>query len=172
MIFIRRAELADAAQIQRVYASTNTYSGTLQLPHPTTEMWQARLAQSDPADTMLVALFDGVVVGTGSVRLEKNLRRRHVAGIGMGVADSFTGRGVGSALLAELLNLADNWLNLTRLELTVFRDNAAAIHLYEKFGFEIEGTHRAYALRNGVFVNVHSMARFHPRQPRVPQSGL
>lgn len=172
MIFIRRAELADAAQIQRVYASTNTYSGTLQLPHPTTEMWQERLRQIEPTDTLLVAMFDGVVVGTGGLRQEKNIRRRHVASVGMGVADSFTGRGVGSALLAELLNLADNWLNLARLELTVFRDNAAGVHLYEKFGFEIEGMHRAYALRNGTFVDANSMARFHPKQPRVPQSGL
>ena len=36
-----------------------------------------------------------------------------------------------------------------RIELTVYTDNAAAIALYRKFGFEIEGTHRAYALRDG-----------------------
>jgi L-phenylalanine/L-methionine N-acetyltransferase len=172
MILIRRAEFADAAQLQQVYASTNTYSGTLQLPHPSVELWQERLKHQDQNDTVLVALVDGVVVGNAGLHQEKNIRRRHVAHVGMGVADSFTGRGVGSALLAELLNLADNWLNLARLELTVFCDNAAAVHLYEKFGFEIEGTHRAFALRNGVFVDAHSMARFHPKQPRIPQSGL
>lgn len=172
MIFIRRAELADAAQIQRVYASTNTFSGTLQLPHPTVEMWQDRLKQFDPNDSFLVALVDGVVVGTGGLHLEKKMRRRHVAGLGMGVADSFTGRGVGTALLGELLSLADNWLNLARLELTVFCDNAAAVHLYGKFGFEIEGTHRGYALRNGQFVDAYSMARFHPKQALVPLSSL
>ncbi len=40
------------------------------------------------------------------------------------------------------MDLADNWLNLQRLELTVYSDNAAAIALYRKFGFEQEGCHR------------------------------
>ncbi|MFZ6751480.1 GNAT family N-acetyltransferase [Undibacterium sp. Ren11W] len=172
MIFIRRAELSDAAQIQRVYASSNTLAGTLQLPYPSVEMWQERLRQMDPNDILLIAMYDGVVVGTGGLQSEKKIRRRHVASIGMGVADSFTGRGVGSALLTELLNLADNWHNLARLELTVFCDNAAALHLYGKFGFEIEGKHRAYALRNGAFVDAYAMARFHPRPPVIPESGL
>lgn len=172
MIFIRRAELSDAAQIQRVYASSNTLSGTLQLPYPGVDMWQERLRQVDPNDILLVAMYDGVVVGTGGLHTEKKVRRRHVANIGMGVADSFTGRGVGSALLVELLSLADNWLNLSRLELTVFCDNAAAVHLYGKFGFEIEGKHRAYALRNGVYADAYAMARFHPRPPHLPESDL
>lgn len=172
MILIRRAELTDAAQIQRVYASNNTFSGTLQLPHPTLEMWQERLKKMDANDTFLIALVDGVVVGTAVLHLEQKMRRRHAASVGMGVADSFTGRGVGTALLAELLSLADNWLNLTRLELTVFCDNAAAVHLYSKFGFETEGTHRGFAMRNGAFVDTYSMARFHPRQPLAPKPHL
>ena len=169
MIVIRRAEFADAARLQLVYASTNTYSGTLQLPHPSLEMWQERLKQVDQNSTSLVALVDGVVVGHAGLHQEKNSRRRHVASVGIGVADAFAGRGIGHALLSELVSLADNWLNLTRLELSVFCDNAVGVHLYGKFGFEIEGTHRAYALRNGVFVDSYSMARFHPNQPLVPQ---
>ncbi len=168
MIFIRRAEFTDAAQIQRVYASTNAYSNTLQLPHPTVEMWQERLKQVNQNDTLLIAMYDGVIVGTAGLHVENAVRRRHVASLGMGVADSFSGRGVGTALMVELMNLADNWLNLLRLELFVYADNAAAIHLYNKFGFEIEGTHRAHSLRNGVFIDTYSMARFHPKQPQVP----
>ncbi|MBI3283888.1 MAG: GNAT family N-acetyltransferase [Burkholderiales bacterium] len=172
MIHIRRAEFADAAQIQKVYASSNAYAGTLQLPYPSVEMWQEKLKQFSSDDTLLVALCDGVVVGTAGLHLQQKMRRNHAAGLGIAVADSFTGRGVGTALLAEILSLADNWLNLLRLELSVFRDNAVAVHLYHKFGFEIEGTHRAYALRNGVFVDCYSMARLHPRQPQIPVTGL
>lgn len=168
MIHIRRAEVSDAAQLQRVFASGGTYAGTLQLPHPTTEMWQERLENTDPKDTRLVAIYDGVVVGTASLHLEKKQRRSHVATLGMGVADSFTGRGIGTALLAELLHLSDNWLNLLRLELVVFCDNTAAIRLYKKFGFDIEGTMRAHAFRNGEFVDSYAMARLHPKQALVP----
>ncbi|HEX4946421.1 MAG TPA: GNAT family N-acetyltransferase, partial [Blastocatellia bacterium] len=46
-----------------------------------------------------------------------------------------------------------------RMELTVYTDNAAAIALYQKFGFEIEGTQRKAAFRDGVFVDTFLMAR-------------
>ena len=77
----------------------------------------------------------------------------------MGVHDDFQGRGVGTALMKAALDLADNWLNLKRVELTVFADNARAVYLYEKFGFAVEGTHRAHAFRNGEYVDSYSMAR-------------
>jgi len=66
---------------------------------------------------------------------------------------------VGTALLAAAIDIADNWMGYRRLELTVYTDNAAAIALYRKFGFEIEGTHRGYAFRNGAYVDAHTMAR-------------
>jgi putative acetyltransferase len=45
------------------------------------------------------------------------------------------------------------------LDLRVYVDNAPAIALYEKFGFEIEGTHRCFAYRDGEYVDAHVMAR-------------
>ena len=66
---------------------------------------------------------------------------------------------IGTALLKELVDLAENWVGVTRIELTVYTDNAAAIALYEKLGFVIEGTSRNYALRNGEYVDVYQMAR-------------
>lgn len=61
-----------------------------------------------------------------------------------------------------LLDLADNWLNLARIELNVFSDNQHAIALYQKYGFEIEGTHRAFAFRAGQYADGLSMARLSP----------
>jgi L-phenylalanine/L-methionine N-acetyltransferase len=61
-----------------------------------------------------------------------------------------------------IIALADNWLNVSRLELTVFTDNARAISLYKKHGFEIEGTHRSYALRYGNLSDAFAMARLKP----------
>ncbi|KPB77289.1 GNAT family acetyltransferase [Pseudomonas cannabina] len=79
--------------------------------------------------------------------------------IGMGVASAWQGKGVGSMLLAAALDVADNWMNLHRVELTVYADNEAAQGLYRKFGFEVEGRLRDYAVRDGVFVDALSMAR-------------
>lgn len=57
------------------------------------------------------------------------------------------------------VDLADNWLNLKRLQLTVYTDNEAAIRLYKKFGFAVEGTAKAYAFRDGAYVDSYFMAR-------------
>ena len=58
-----------------------------------------------------------------------------------------------------LVDLADNWIGLRRIELTVNADNYGAIHLYERFGFEIEGTKRGDILRDGALVDCLMMAR-------------
>jgi L-phenylalanine/L-methionine N-acetyltransferase len=77
----------------------------------------------------------------------------------MAIHDDWQGKGVGSALMSAAIDLADNWLNLSRLELEVFTDNEPAIALYKKFGFINDGTHKNYAYRDGQFVDVYSMAR-------------
>ena len=89
-------------------------------------------------------------------------RRRHVGAIGMGVHDEWQGKGIGTALMRAGLDLADNWLNLTRLELEVYTDNEPAIRLYERFGFEREGRLRQHAFRDGRYVDSYMMARLRP----------
>jgi putative acetyltransferase len=132
----------------------------MQMPFPSIEMWRQRLAEPPEGLFSLVACVEGDVVG--SLALETSparWRMRHVASIGMAVRDDWQGKGVGTALLEAAVDLADNWLNLTRIELRVYTDNTPAIALYEKFGFEIEGTHRRMAFRQGEYVDGYSMAR-------------
>ncbi|HEH9413755.1 GNAT family N-acetyltransferase [Aeromonas salmonicida] len=159
-ITIRHAEPTDAPALRDLYALPNAQAGTLHLPTPPLSQWQRRLESSDVV--ALVAEVDGLLVGQISLHMEPNPRRKHVAGIGMGVRDDWAGKGVGSALMAAALDLADNWLNLRRIELTVYRDNAAALALYRKFGFEQEGLARGYAFRQGEYVDALYMARIRP----------
>lgn len=157
---VRHAEPEDHHALRRIFSGPLVAANTLQLPFPSAESWRKRLSESREGLYSLVACADEEVVG--SLGLEAHptrWRRRHVGSIGMAVRDDFQGRGVGSALMRAALDLAENWLNLTRIELTVFVDNAAAIALYEKFGFEVEGTHRRYAFRDGEYVDAYSMVR-------------
>ena len=77
----------------------------------------------------------------------------------MAVHDDWQGQGLGYALLSEALELADNWMDLRRLELEVYVDNERGVRLYERCGFVIEGTLEKYAYRDGRYVDVHAMAR-------------
>ena len=158
-IEVRAAEIADVEALTRLYTHRNAYAQTLQLPFQSTEIWRKRLTTNDETQHTLVAIVSGELVGNlGLTRLTRP-RRAHVGEIGMAVRDDWQGKGVGSALMQAAVDLADNWLGLRRLELRVHADNARAIALYRKFGFEVEGTHRAYALRDGVYVDSLSMAR-------------
>ncbi len=142
-----------------MFTSPKVYPGTLQLPYPSREMWRQRLSETDGTYNLVAVVADRVV-GMLSVHTFPNRpRRRHAGAIGISVHDEWQGKGVGSALLRAGLDLADNWLNLTRLELEVFTDNESAIRLYERFGFEHEGTLRQHALRDGRYVDSHVMAR-------------
>ena len=158
-IVIRRSEPADAAALQALYSGKAAYSGTLQLPFPSLPQWMARVEGGDNSQFSLVAECDGQIVGNAGLSVEQHPRRRHVANIGMAVHDDHHGKGIGSQLLAAMIDLAENWLAVTRIELSVYTDNAAGVALYEKHGFQIEGTARQYAFRDGQYVDVYHMAR-------------
>jgi putative acetyltransferase len=159
---IRRAEPDDCSALYEMFTSPNVYPGTLQVPYPSRELWRQRLSDTDGVYN-LVAVAGGVVVGMLSVHTFPNRpRRRHAGAIGISVHDEWQGKGVGTALMRAGLDLADNWLNLTRLELEVFTDNESAIRLYERFGFEREGTLRQHAFRDGRYVDSYVMARLRP----------
>lgn len=131
----------------------------LQMPYQAPELWRKRLSQDSERQVTLVALHQDEVVGSASLEQYPRVRRSHCGAIGMGVAVAWQGRGLGTRLLAELLDIADNWMNLRRVELTVYTDNQPAIALYRKFGFEVEGELRDYAFREGALADVLSMAR-------------
>lgn len=149
-------------------------SGLLQLPHATEAQWRKRIEEMPvgptTAELFIVAERGGRVVGNAGVHPFGHVRRNHSAAIGLAVARDAQGQGVGTALMAALIDWADQWARLLRLELTVYSDNGAAIALYRKFGFVHEGTHRAYALRDGVYVDALCMARLHPKPPRLPDA--
>jgi putative acetyltransferase len=156
-ILIRAYEDRDVPAITALYNQRSIALGTLQIIYTTNAERLSRWTTTD-TQRMLVAEVDGEVAGHAGLTLYPR-RRAHVATFGMAVDERFQGQGVGNALLAALIDLADNWYNVHRIELEVYCDNAPAIHLYEKHGFVIEGTHRAWAFRDGEYADVYTMAR-------------
>ncbi|HKQ80076.1 MAG TPA: GNAT family N-acetyltransferase [Blastocatellia bacterium] len=158
-ITIRKAEPADAEAVWKCYTAPQVVLNTLQLPYRSLESVRELLTKCGEGDHILVAVIDGEVVGTIGLHTSPRPRIKHRGEIGMMVRDDWQGKGVGSAMMRAVVDLADKWLNLTRIELTVYTDNEPAIALYRKFGFEIEGTHRKFAFRDGEFVDAYAMAR-------------
>lgn len=169
-ITVRRTRPADAAAMAGLHGDVEVLPNLLQVPYTNEDIWRQRLQDNQAPGKQglhLVAELAGQVVGSAGVMAEERLRRRHAGGLGIAVATRAQGQGVGKALMQAMVDWADQWAHLLRLELTVFSDNERAIRLYERFGFEREGLHRGYALRSGRFVDVYSMARLHPNPPQI-----
>jgi putative acetyltransferase len=79
------------------------------------------------------------------------------------VHDEHQGRGIGRALMAALLDLADLHVGLARVELEVATENTAAVRLYESLGFEREGVKRAAFMIDGRLSDLLVMGRIRDR---------
>ncbi|CRM71226.1 MULTISPECIES: GNAT family N-acetyltransferase [Pseudomonas] len=158
-IVIQRFTEAHLEGVAALYNEPAVCRQVLQMPFQSVEAWRKRLVMDNERRLQLVALHGGEVIGQLGLEQYLRVRQAHVGSFGMGVATAWQGRGIGSKLLTAALDVADNWMNLHRVELTVYADNEAAHNLYRKFGFEVEGRLRDYALRDGVFVDTLSMAR-------------
>ena len=168
-IQIRRAEVSDYEAAYKIFSGPKVIWGTLQLPFPSAEAWKKRLAEPlEGTFNLLACVGDEVVGQLGLHTFPTFPRRRHVGQIGMAVHDDWQGKGVGTALMQAVVDLADNWLNLKRLELEVYTDNEPAIRLYKKFSFVLEGTLVQFAYRNGEFVDAYTMARLRSENDKSP----
>ncbi|MCC6799474.1 MAG: GNAT family N-acetyltransferase [Anaerolineae bacterium] len=157
-VLIRGQEAEDWEDVAAIFEGERAIAGTLQLPYQSRDAIRDRVENPRPDLRVLVAVLDGRVVGTLGLHFGRG-RQAHTAHIGMMVHDSYQGQGVGTALVEAAIALAERWLAITRLELTVYADNEPALALYRKFGFEIEGTLRDYAFRDGRYVDAYLMAR-------------
>jgi L-phenylalanine/L-methionine N-acetyltransferase len=158
---IRAREPSDWQEVAVLMELPKVRWGTLRLPFTSKEYWRKTMENPPDGMTGIVAELDGRIIGNAGI-LQYKGRRRHVGDVGISVHDDFHGRGIGSTLMAALADTADNWLDLKRLELTVYVDNEPAIRLYQKFGFEVEGTRHGDVFRDGQYVDSYAMARLRP----------
>lgn len=108
----------------------------------------------------LVAEYDGIVAGEGTVRRYPVSLCRHVALLALQVDPRYQGKGVGRAIAEALVQWSDA-RGISRLELNVRGDNTRAIALYRSLGFSIEGTRQAFIAPPGIpAVDDHSMVRW------------
>lgn len=107
----------------------------------------------------LVAEVDGRIVAFSRCAGNNLKRTCHRVEFGIGVLKEFWGYGVGRHLLQETIQWADD-NGIKKVSLHVLETNEKAIHLYEKFGFEVEGVlKKDKLLSDGKYYNTIVMGR-------------
>ena len=118
-----------------------------------------RTVQGHPDAAVFVAEDDRRIVGRLSLSRDPHPASRHVADLGLMVAESHPRQGVGTMLLERAVAWArEN--RIRKLELHVFPWNEPALGLYESFGFEREGYRKRHYERGGELVDAVLMAYF------------
>ena len=149
------AEDAEALEVFRCATYSETHF-MARYPEECTslEAVQKGLAGSESsALNFEVGAFSGTkLVGEfGVAQVRPHIKYRHRAGMGISVLKEAWGCGLGSFLMQLAVDQAKT-NGFEQLELGVYSDNARAIHLYEKFGFERCGTTpHAFKLKDGTY---------------------
>jgi len=86
----------------------------------------------------LVAEYQSKIVGYASIYRFSHQRRKGIGDLGIYLHQDFHNVGLGTEMTKKLLLLAKKE-KMHKIELDVIADNKNAIHLYENFGFQIEG---------------------------------
>jgi putative acetyltransferase len=158
---IRPFSLEDSEAVWRLMRQPGVIETTMGLPSQRAEQRREGHESLDADDHMLVAIRHGEIAGSAGLHVGKG-RKRHAATLGIAVAPTHQRAGVGDALMRALLELADDWLGLRRIELGVLADHEPARRLYEKHGFEPEGISRQSLVSRGALRDELRMARLRP----------
>ncbi len=112
----------------------------------------------DEKSTFLVAEIDGRLAGFIAALGNHLTRNQHAAYLVLGVREEYRGQGIATALLEQIFAWAET-AAISRLELTVIKDNLNALHLYQKMGFAIEGEKIHSLMIDGQPVNEYYLYR-------------
>ena len=165
-LLIREAEPKDAAELvaflNRVSLETDFTSldgdGIL-LTSKEMEVFLNKQASSDNQITLL-AFLNGKIAGIVNITADQRKRVRHIGDLFIVIGKRYWNNGLGSLLLEEAIEWAQASGVLRRLQLTVQTRNQAAIHLYQKHGFIIEGRQeRGAYIEEGEFIDVYLMGK-------------
>ena len=159
-IKVRHVHSEDYHSVHQIMLADRIIRGTMRLPYQSMDHTRTRLEPAEGA-TKLVATAGDEVVGYCELATFPNVARyRHAGEIEMIVThEAWRGKGVGHAMMTAMIDLADNWLQLSRLSLTVWTCNTEAIELYQEFGFALEGTMPGYVFTQGKYIDAHIMGR-------------
>lgn len=130
--------------------------------NPTVEE-QAKLLASyavHPDRLWIAPMIDGKFAGGMDFRAGSKRLNSHHGSLGISIASSLRGQGVGRAVMEALIEWAYENPRIETLRLQVFPRNLAAMNLYRSLGFVEEGRElRAIKFADGTYEDLVSMAK-------------
>ena len=165
-LLIREAEVEDATELIALLDQIGHESSFTSLDENGIAMSESEMqrfinkqAQSDNQIT-LVAYLNEELAAVINITADQRPRVRHIGDIFLGIKKAYWGNGLGSILMEEAIEWAQSSESIRRLQLTVQKRNLAAVHLYKKMGFIIEGLQeRGACIEGGEFLDVYQMGR-------------
>ena len=112
-------------------------------------------------DLFIVAELEGRIIGDLSLTKDRWSLTGHVGTLGMEILGGYRNNGIGTKMMAYALDWARG-KGITRVELEVLAENLPAIHLYENFGFEVEGRKRRAVYKWGRYLDLLFMGLLLP----------
>lgn len=158
---IRPVEVRDAEAIHRVLLQPEVMPYVISIPSDRVESLAERYRTLPKTVHEMIAELDDVVVGHAGL-VHMSGRKSHVGSFYIAVDARWHGQGVGTRLIETMLDIADNWLMLERVELSVLRTNPRAQALYERHGFVVEGVRMKAVKSAGAYVDEVMMGRLRP----------
>ncbi|MBM7643462.1 GNAT family N-acetyltransferase [Streptococcus loxodontisalivarius] len=165
-VLFGEAEVSDAKALLDFLDKVGEQSDFIDIDESGMQMSLAQMEESlsyrleSTNNICLIAKLGERVIAMLNVAADFREQTRHIGDIFIVVDKDYWGYGLGQTLMDLCLDWAQETEDISRLELTVQARNERAVHVYQKFGFEIEGVKKRGAkLKDGEFLDVYLMGK-------------
>lgn len=174
-MLLRSPELDEAPQLIDYLDTVRRETGFLMwspgddLPDVESETKWIKARREEEGGITILSKAEGQVASICGVdRHGPFVRIRHCAELGISIRKEWCGRGLGTVLLGELINWAEDYDGLEVVSLGVIDGNDRAKALYIKHGFEETGRKRWHVKRDGKYMDEIIMSRWVGSAELVP----
>lgn len=95
--------------------------------------------RSSSNSILLLAEYEGELIGNIDISDSKRIKMAHTAVLGMGIKENWRNQGLGKALIISAIDWARNNAKLEIIWLDVYASNELGYNLYKNMGFEVSG---------------------------------
>lgn len=145
---IRKLLITDWDQVKMIYEKgIATGNATFQTSAPSWDEWD----ESHLNDCRIVAEIDGILTGWAALTpVSSRCVYAGVAEVSVYVDPAYSGKGIGLALLNEIIALSEA-KGLWTVQAGIFPENTASLRIHEKAGFRILGVREKIGKQNGIW---------------------